>query len=386
MFAMDVASVEFTQDEYSLNSVSGRAHVKGGPTYFFKFHQEDGEQEHVGEYYRADLLSRAGLPVEVPVATSSRPGAQMVLYRLRSEPRLADVCAREEREHFEQAELAPSLLSARRALDAVTGQVLVRTLRPPQPSSARAAIHQLFHHRLVDGTGAFPGGRYAQYYCSQSTWAETAARRWVVDGIEYRSNLAELASNAARLLAPERLAGLPVVTAHGDDHQGNVWVTGSPGHEVLALFDPAFAGDDIPALLAPVKATFHNCLAHPFWLYHPSEAGARAGLEVSVRDDVVEVSTAAPLSKLRLQILQSGAELVWAPLLKEMAHRGALPADWRETVRAALFCCPMLVTNLVSPARPSPVRWLGLARSVVAGSEPVDGSDVVSAFLDMVAP
>jgi hypothetical protein len=34
MFGLDVADVVFTQDEYSLNSVSGRARLNDGTTYF----------------------------------------------------------------------------------------------------------------------------------------------------------------------------------------------------------------------------------------------------------------------------------------------------------------------------------------------------------------
>jgi hypothetical protein len=87
-----------------------------------------------------------------------------------------------------------------------------------------------------------------------------------------------------------------------------------------------------------------------------------------------------------MDILESAAELVWAPLLAELARRNELPPDWRATVRAALFCCPLLVTNLPAPGRPGPVRYLGLARAVMAGSESVTGSDAVSRFLDSITP
>jgi hypothetical protein len=207
-----------------------------------------------------------------------------------------------------------------------------------------------------------------------------------VNGTEYASSLSALAEQAARLLAPASLAALPVVTAHGDDHHGNVWALDSPGGPVLRLFDPAFAGTDLPALLAPVKATFHNALAHPFWLYHPDEAAARFNIESSVTADIVEVSDDAQLSPLRREVLDSAAELIWAPLLAEMSARSLLPADWRAIVRSALFCCPMLVTNLVAGSRPPRVRHLGLARAVAAGSEPVNGADTISSFLDRVAP
>jgi hypothetical protein len=152
------------------------------------------------------------------------------------------------------------------------------------------------------------------------------------------------------------------------------------------LFDPAFAASDIPALLAPVKATFHNALAHPFWLYHPAEAAERSVIEVTVGSGTVEVNDDAIMSRLRHQVLDSVAHNVWAPLLRQMHERSMLPANWRAIVRSALFCCPMLVTNLVDEARPASVRSLALARAVAAGSEPIEGTDAVSCFLDQVAP
>jgi hypothetical protein len=404
-FDLDVADLAFTQDEYSLNSVSGKVSLTDGRTFFFKFHHEDGEEENVTEYYRAQLLGDAGLPVEVPFAASTVPGTQMVLYELRREPRMADVCADLERARGAGATLPPRLLAARRALDARTGEVMTETLGPAVASSAGAAIHQLFHHRLVDRSARALGGRYRAYYLEDPAFAPLADKRWRVNGVEYRSTLAELATQAMELLAPAALAALPVVTAHGDDHHGNVWVMdgrpdddhcpddgggGGPSSPPLAptrrLFDPAFAGTDLPALLAPVKATFHNALAHPFWLYHPAEAAQRSTIEVDRGAEVVELTDDAHLSGLRRQVLDSAAELVWAPLLAELARRSWLAGNWRAIVRSALFCCPMLVTNLTASNRSEPVRLLGLARAVAAGSEPASGSDDVSRFLDGVTP
>lgn len=386
-FGLAVSSVAFTLDEYSLNSVSGRVRLAGGTVRFFKFHTESGETSQIAEYYRGELLAAAGLPVEQPIAVSTVPGRQIALYELRTQPRLADVCADLERQHGRAARLPSELLAARRALDQVTGQVLVATLRPPQPSSAAAAIHQLFHGRLAEPSGDFPGARYRDWYTTDPRWEDLAPRRWVVNGVEYRSCLAELTRQAAALLEPRSLAAADVVTAHGDDHQGNVWVMDAgQGKRALRLFDPAFAGADIPALLAPVKATFHNCLAHPFWLYHPGEAVARSTVTVATSAGTVSVTDDAALSPLRREILDSAAEHVWAPLLAALSARGRLPGNWRAVVRAALLCCPLLVTNLISPARPGPVHVLGLSRAVMAGSEPAGGQDVVTAFLDRITP
>jgi hypothetical protein len=382
-FGLPVASAELTLDEYSLNSVSGRVHFTDGHTEFFKFHQEEGEEATVTEYYRAQLLEDAGLPVEMPLRIAGEPGRQIALYVLRTEPRMADVCHALDRIGDR---LPPELAAARRALDRSIGAAALDTLRPGSAASLNSAIHQLFYWRLADATGHFPGGRYQAWYLADPLYTGIADDRFVLNGIEYSASLRELAATTARLLHPGVLATIPVVTAHGDDHQGNIWVL-ARGREVkLRLFDPAFAGRDIPALLAPAKATFHNVFAHPFWLYHPEEAADRTTVHVQRRGGVVSVSDDTALAPLRLEILDSAAELVWAPLLAELAHRGELPPDWRPTVRAALFCCPMLVTNLVSASRSEAIRYLGLARAVMCGSEPLVGSDVVSRFLDSITP
>jgi hypothetical protein len=383
-FGLPVAATELTLDAYSLNSVSGRVRFADGHTEFFKFHQEEGEEASVTEYYRAQVLADAGLPVEMPLRVAGEPGRQIALYRLRTEPRMSDVCLDLERAGAVAGGLPADLLAARRALDLATGRAALGSLRPGSPASAGAAIHQLFYRRLAGPV--FPGGRYLAWYLADPFYQGLADHRFVVNGVEYPATLRELASAAAGLLDPAVLAAGPAVTAHGDDHQGNIWVCGSGQRTQLRLFDPAFADRDIPALLAPVKATFHNVFAHPFWLYHPAEAAERLTVAVERNDDVVLVTHDAALSPLRRDILDSVAELVWAPLLAELARRGELPAGWRETVRAALFCCPLLVTSLVSAGRGEPVRYLGLARAVMAGSEPRRGSDEISRFLDSIAP
>ncbi|MGH3400100.1 MAG: hypothetical protein ACRDPO_36010, partial [Streptosporangiaceae bacterium] len=89
-FGLPVAAVELTLDEYSLNSVSGRVRFADGHVEFFKFHSEEGEEAHVTEYYRAQLLADAGLPVELPLRVAGAPGRQIALYELRTEPRMAE--------------------------------------------------------------------------------------------------------------------------------------------------------------------------------------------------------------------------------------------------------------------------------------------------------
>lgn len=392
-----VGSVTLTLDEYSLNSVSGRVRFTDGQVEFFKFHHEEGEERNVTEYYRAQLLADAGLPVELPRSVVTEPLRQMVLYKMRNEPRMADVCAALERRSGSSARLPDELALARRNLDSTIGSVIVATAGPGTGSSATAAVHQLFHHRLTDH-GRFPGGRYRRWYVDRTSdlgdLGDLSDCRVRVNGVTYDSTLRQLAERAAATLAPDALAAGPVVTAHGDDHQGNIWVLGRAARTRLVLFDPAFASDDVPALLAPVKATFHNVFAHPFWLYHPAEAAERVsvrtrrgnGAEDPDADAVLEVDDDARLSILRHEILDSVAEHVWAPLLASLAARDLLPDNWRAIVRSALFCCPLLVTDLLAPERPRPVRLLGVARAIMAGSEPLDGTDDLTGMLDAVTP
>lgn len=375
------SELRFTSDEYSLNSVSGRVRLGDGPTRFFKFHAEEGEDEHVGEYYRARLLDEAGLPVDVPLAVRTTPGTQMALYEVREDPRMVDLCLDLERDQGPTvATLPDELVAARRRLDTTVGSVAVNTLRPPIPSSAAAAIHQLFAHRLIDDDGALGGSRYGRWYATNPLWQRIADKQWQIGDVEYQLPLGEAATEAAQLLAPAALAEGPVVTAHGDDHHGNVWCRrDADGRPYLTLFDPAFAGDDVPALLALIKPTYHNALAHPFWLYHPGEVPVA---RIEEDDHRIRLPDGLPISPLRQAVLDSIVDEAWAPLLRTMAERDLLPSNWRRIVRLAMMLCPLLVTDLLAPTRNPNVQLTGLAHVAAVAAEPVTGSDSVTVALD----
>jgi hypothetical protein len=375
-----VSSITFTSDAYALNSVSGRVAQNDGTELFFKFHVEDGEQDNVSEYYRASVLADAGLPVEVPVAISAEPGQQFVLYEIRNEPRMVDVCLDLDRSMGPTASLSAPIAAARRDLDRRIGEVLVETLHT-DTSGGSSSLHQLFHHRLTDSVGAFPGGRYASWYLNDPAFTSVANAHWTINGTSYASTLAELVAQARDLMNPESFVGQPVVTAHGDDHHGNVWVIDAEGTPSLRLFDPAFAGTDVPALLALVKPTFHNVFAHPYWIYHPDEV-LLSDVTVSRHGDEIDVTDPLSMSPMRQQILDSITQEAWLPLLRAMKDRDVLPSNWRAIVRSALFLCPFLVTNLVTPNRSELLRTVGLGHALATGSEPKSGSDPLTDMLD----
>lgn len=393
-FDLEAEAIRPTLDAYALNSLSGTFRA-GGRDWFFKFHQEEGEEAGPGEYYRARLLAEAGLPVDLPAFASSEPGEQLLVYPRRTWPRFADLLRR--------LDVDPDPVETKRALALEAGScdallaVYRRTLHPIAPEqSAAEPIHRLFHARLTDpapgGERRYPGGRLASFYLGKDfdlpgarlPFEDLAARRWRIDGRAHRDTLADLFDRAAERLAPLRLADAGGVTAHGDAHAANLWVDPERG---LLLFDPAFAGAHVPTLLAEIKPTFHNVLAHPLWLYEPAEAAARFRAEVRLGRGTVELSTDWRPSPIRRALLRVKAERLWRPLLGLLAERGFLPPDWREVVRLALFLCPTLVMSLrAGPERPPVASAIGFAVAVAAGSPAEDGSDLVSCFLDSIDP
>lgn len=395
LFGIEAQAVRINLDRYSLNSLNGFIDSADG-AFFFKFHQEEGEEAMAGEYYRADILARAGLPVDQPLHVSSEPGEQILVYRRRDQPRFSDV--------LRALDLADDparrqrAVAAEHALGIRLADIYRATLHPVTPAEVAAEpIHRLFHERLVDRhTGRFPGGRMAEFYVGRSFrfpgvelgWAELAGLTFVVNGRAYGRSLGELFARAHARLAPARLADGGGVVAHGDAHNANVWYSERGEGAELSLFDPAFAGSAVPALLAEVKATFHNIFAHPFWLYDPVLATERFTASARREGDRLVVETDWALSPVRRDLLAVKAEDVWRPLLAAMKQRGLLPADWREVVRLALFLCPTLVMNLrAGVAEHTPVSSLiGFSVAVMVGSAPVEGEDAVTGFLDAVDP
>ena len=393
-FGLPVAAVAINRDRYSLNSLNGFVTTSDGRAFFFKLHQEEGEADTVGEYYRAEVLRDAGFPVDLPLHTSGEVGRQILLYRRRSDPRFADLCRAVD---MGEADVSP-LIEAQWALDRLIGERYLATLHVTTVAQVEAeSIHRLFHARLVDpGRDGELGGRAHRFYVDQEFrfpgaalyWRNLADKHWRINGVAYRDTLRALFEESRERLQPARLAGHGAVVAHGDAHNANVWAEPADGAPHLVFFDPAFAGLHIPALLAEIKATFHNIFAHPLWLYDAPVADRRFTAEATVVDDVLDIRTDWQLSPLRKEFLAAKAALVWQPLLAALQGRGWLPAEWRRIVRCALFCCPTLVMDLRAggSADHTPVTSaVGLGVAMMAGNEP-EGADAISRFLEGIDP
>lgn len=395
LFGLEAQTVRINLDRYSLNSLNGFIESEQG-AFFFKFHQEEGEEAMAGEYYRADILAKAGLPVDQPLHVSSLPGEQILIYRRRDQPRFSDVLR--ELDLADDPARRARAVAAEHALGTKLAAVYLDTLHEVSPSEVAAEpIHRLFHERLVDRhTGRFPGGRMADFYVGKSfrfpgvelDWDDLAGLTFIINGRPYSRTLRELFARAHARLTPEHLADCGGVVAHGDAHNANVWYAEDEGGAVLSLFDPAFAGSSVPALLAEVKATFHNIFAHPFWLYDPLLATERFSASARIEGDRLMIETDWALSPVRRNLLAAKADSVWRPLLATLKQRGLLIEDWREVLRLALFLCPTLVMNLrAGAATHTPISSLiGFAIAVMVGCPPVEGSDVVTDFLDAIDP
>ncbi|MEQ9812210.1 MAG: hypothetical protein RLO50_05480 [Azospirillaceae bacterium] len=395
-----VTACTINRDIYSLNSVNGFAKLADGTAIFFKFHQEEGEEAGVAEYYNARVLSEAGYDVDLPLAASHRPGRQVLTYRRRHDRRLSDVCSALERQADDA--LFRRVVAAQQRADTRVAKIALETLhRASAAEIAREPIHQLFHRRVVDdGVPGLLGGRARRFYVEgrfdfadpsgdwSGDWRAIRNFTWRINGNSYPVTLAEAFDFVREHLDPARLGPGPAVTAHGDAHNANVWFE-EGAEDRLVLFDPAFAGRHIPALLAEVKATFHNALAHPFWLYEPAEAARRYLATVTVMDGVISVETDWSPGPLREAFLESKATRFWRPLLGELAARGWLAADWEATVRAALFACPTLVMDLTAGGRSGHNRTssaIGFAVAIMCACPPADGADPVSRFLALCRP
>jgi len=394
---LPVISLNINRDQYSLNSLNGSLVLDGGRSLFFKYHQEEGEDKTIQEYYNATLLREAGFAVDIPLYTSGEPGRQILLYALRSERRLADVCREIESQQAWQA--MASVVEAQQSLDRQTLACVKTTLVPGCPELVKAEpIHQLFHHRLVSaGKPPGLGGRVEKFYIGKSfaigdielPWDTLKSLRWNINGVSYRDTLEELFLEAGERLSPIALAGHGVVIAHGDAHNANVWYTEPQGVPSLVSFDPAFAGRQIPALIAEIKATFHNIFAHPLWLYEPKEASQHYHVRVYREGGNLYIEHDWSLTPLRAEFFKSKSRYYWQPLLEALAQRGWLPDDWQRIVRLAMFCCPTLVLDL--RAGGSGAQWpvssaLGFAIAMMLGSTPLEGDDLASRWLNEIAP
>jgi hypothetical protein len=385
-FPLDVVAAELRPLAVSLNSFNGFLTLQDRKRLFFKTHTEADTV--IGEYYRAGILADAGYPVIQPLYSSTRAGQQLLIYEVIDDPSVFDVAWRIE---MGEQELLPVLTQAQQEADDQLQQVYMNTLQWQSADAAgQAPVHQLFYHRIT-------GGRLARFYRalpgesngdasiklprSIHSMREVRQVYWQINGQKYDRTLDDLIANGVHLLQPAR-AG-PGIVGHGDAHNGNVFFRQRDKGASLLYFDPAFAGRHHP-LLDLAKPLFHNVFA--MWMYFPLIKSERINIALERDGNTWHVSHDYALHPVRQMFLRSKVERVLIPILRELRQRNWLTEHWRDYLKAALFCCPLLTMNLTDNERfPPEMSLLGLAMAVEMGAESRGKRSAIDSILDEVS-
>lgn len=403
-----IAKVELQPKPESLNSINGFITYANSERYFFKSHVEENEK--VSEYYNASILAKAGYPVVSAKRIKQRPGQQIALYEILSLPTLFDLLKAEEEEEEESqhnqaaSKSGDNLLEAQGELDNRVSAIFERTLTSqPAKMQEKAPVHQLFSHRLAED------GRFGLFYRNKAltllqgpvSFEELSGMRWRINGAEYESTLQEIIWKARELLRPQ--AG-PAVIGHGDAHNGNIFVNmalesgemlelanaGEKANARLVMFDPAFAGEHDP-LLDLTKPLFHNHFAR--WMYFPEQVDQEFALTYGVINNQITIEHSFQVSALRKKLLRIKIEQVVKPLVALLRQRNMLSAQWRQYLRCAMFCCPLLTVNLLAPFVASGtlserysinIKLLGLSMAVELGSAERSGTNALAELIDEI--
>lgn len=348
-----IEKVELTPKPESLNSINGFVTLGSGERLFFKTHVEENEK--VAEYYNGKMLAEVGYPVVSAKRVRTSPGTQIAFYEIITFPTLFDLVKTEEDRLIGQTEPtrmqpeAEALVHAQIKLDRKVFSVYERSIEPiSKEKHASAPVHQLFSHRLQ------PDGRVGLFYAGKDLilgpkvipFDLLAEVRWTINGIRYEKTLSELIARAQELTSPQE--GVSIV-GHGDAHNGNLFVDRNNPDQELSFFDPAFAGRHDP-LIDLTKPLFHNVFAR--WMYYPEQVNNEVKLAFEIQANTITVTHNFIPSRIRQEFLASRLKNVLRPSLKLLDEHAALRADWRDFLRAFLFCCPFLTVNLC--AKPVP--------------------------------
>ena len=91
------------------------------------------------------------------------------------------------------------------------------------------------------------------------------------------------------------------------------------------------------------------------------------------------------LPQVRHMFLDSKVERTLIPILQDLQSKNQLRDDWRQYLKAALFCCPFLTMNLTDNEKfPPEISLLGLAMSVEMGTESSGKRSLIDTVLDKV--
>jgi len=92
-----------------------------------------------------------------------------------------------------------------------------------------------------------------------------------------------------------------------------------------------------------------------------------------------------------VKLLQIKKDQLLRPVIENLRKSGVLVETWRETMRCALFCCPLLTVNLLASAGrggtlaekySDEVRLLAFSMAVEMASRPDSGHNELSRLIE----
>lgn len=377
-FPLDVVSLELTPLAVSLNSFNGFMTLADGNRRFFKTHTETDTV--IDEYYNAEMLSNLGYPIIQPIFKSTEPGKQLLVYEVIEDESVFDVAWRIETQ--DDTDLASLTIAQNRADNELLALYRKSLTTQSAEEASKSPVHQLFYHRLTGGRlDRFYGdGTSVQLPNGNFSMKDVRQTKWMINGQEYEEALNQIIERTIRLLNPTQ-ADVAVV-GHGDAHNGNVFFQKEANPPSLLYFDPAFAGIHHP-LLDLTKPLFHNVFA--MWMYFPKEKTASTAISVTEKDGIWHIDYDYDLPQVRHMFLDSKVERTLIPILQDLQSKNQLRADWRQYLKASLFCCPFLTMNLTDNKKfPPEISLLGLAMSIEMGSESSGKRSLIDTVLDEV--
>jgi hypothetical protein len=398
-FALTV-QVQINQSAVSLNSVNGTLILADGEKMFFKFHAEEGEAETQSEYYNGKILAKHGFDIIEPLYQSTDVGEQFLIYPYITAPTFFEVCDTLDAQYLSNnnydESLKKSVLIAERNFCETCVKVAQKTFAVTSSNIvATEPIWQLFSTRLVSKNNEIP--RLDLYYQNQKIqlpdgseilFKDLANKKWIINGRTFDQSLSEIIIQSKKIICSESCKEWGTIVAHGDDHNGNKFFDQKKSS--LTYFDPAFAGQNIPALLAFIKTIFHDTLAHPFWLYTPKKIDPETKLDWTITEKSVVINHNVDLSvisPLRSDLLTIKLEYLLKPIVQMLRQKKLLPTNALDFIKKALFCCPFLVLNLINYQKYSPkMSLLALSKAVEMGSLSDKDNSLDASLRDMFLP
>ena len=384
MFPLDVEEVELRPLAVSLNSFNGFMTLTNGQRYFFKTHTEPDSV--IAEYYHSQTLADAGYPVIKPLYSSTEWGKQLLIYEVIEDASVFDVAW--DIETGESKQSSQLALAQQRSDDELLGLYQRSLAWQSAHDAGQASVHQLFYHRLTGGRlerfyGPLPGddGSFPVIQLPGGTFSMQDVRvaHWEINRQTYSVSLDDLIHRAIGLLEPAQVG--PAVVGHGDAHNGNVFFR--EAEQTLLYFDPAFAGHHHP-LLDLTKPLFHNVFA--MWMYFPHIKARDLQITLNIEQGKWQINHNYSLHDIRNMFFNSKVENVLIPILRDLGQRDWLRDDWRQYLKAALFCCPFLTMNLTDSKKfPPAISLLGLTMSVEMGAESFGNRSMIDTLLDDVS-